>query len=89
MDTAAPSSIHEGKRIQDFNKDWVLFGAYVLTYIGTTNTVDHREVPAIALNSANNFGEYYLFSLETGKRFHSKKWTRLPIRDKIISELND
>ena len=51
--------------------------------------MEHRAVPAIALNSANNFGGYYYFSLEIGKRFHFKKWTRFPIRDKRISEVND
>ena len=89
LDTVGPSNILEGKSIHDCNKARVPFGAYVMTYICTTNTMDHRLVHAITLNITNNFGGCYYFSLETGKRFHSKKWTRLPIRDKIISEVND
>ena len=61
LDTVGPSNILEGKIIQDFIKIRVPFGAYVLTYIGTTNTMDPRAVPTIALNSVNNFGGYYFF----------------------------
>ena len=61
LDTVGPSSILEGKIMKAVNKARVPFGAYVLTYIGTTNTMDPRSVHAIALNSANNFGRYFFF----------------------------
>ena len=59
-----------------------------MLYIGTSNTMEARSVPVIALNNANNFGGYYFFSLETGKRLHGKEWDILPINNHVIDTVN-
>ena len=54
------------------------YGTYALVYIGTSNTLDSRTVPAIALRESNNNGGHYFMSLKSGKRIHSNKWVEMP-----------
>ena len=43
--------------------------------------------PSIALCESNAFDGQYFMSLDTGRRFHSKKWTQLPIDKSIIDKI--
>ena len=65
------------------------FGTYVHAYTSTTNTMEARSTPAIALRESNDFGGHYFMSLISGRRFHSREWDELPIRDEIIEKVHE
>ena len=56
-------------------------------YIGTTNTMKRRSVPAIALNESNDKRGHYFMNLYTGKRLPSYAWEELPIDNDIIEQV--
>jgi len=88
VDSVGPANIVEGRPNVDCRKNFIPFGSYAMLYIGTSNTMEARSVPVIALNNANDFGGYYFFSLETGKRLHGKEWDILPINNHVIDTVN-
>ena len=51
--------------------------------------MEARSIPAIALRESNDFGGDYFMSLILGKRFHSREWDKLPIRDEIIEKVHE
>ena len=67
----SPTTIVEGISL-DFNKHFhVIFGEYVHTFEGTTNTMKDRTVGAIALGPSGNLqGGIRCYSLLTGKVLH-------------------
>ena len=88
IESVGPANIVEGRPNVDCREKNFPFGSYSMLYIGTSNTMEARSVPVIALNNANDFGGYYFFSLETGKRLHGKQWNVLPINDHVIDTVN-
>ena len=86
-DTMSPSMIVEGKANPDLSHKRITFGSYAMVYIGTTNTMKRRSVPAIALNESNDRGGHYFMNLYTGKRLHSYAWEELPIDDDVIEQV--
>jgi hypothetical protein len=67
----SPATIVEGVML-DFNKHFhLIFGEYVHTYEGTTNSMKDRTVGAIALGPSGNIqGGVRCYSLLTGKVLH-------------------
>ena len=61
-----PSTIVMGTPQPAFNKPQFPFGSYAMVYVGTRNDITSRSIPAIALQESNDFGGFYLMSLETG-----------------------
>ena len=55
--------IVDGKVNPNFNHKQITFGSYAMVFIGTTNDIKRRSVPAIALNESNDHGGYYFMSL--------------------------
>ena len=84
----SPSTLVTGSPQPNFNKKRVPFGSYVMAYKGTKNDMSARAIPAIALRESNDFGGFYFLSLETGNRFHSKKWDVLPISSQTIDKVH-
>ena len=84
----SPSTLVTGTPQPDFNKRRVPFGSYVMAYKGSKNDMSARAIPVIALRESNEFGGFYFHSLETGNKFHSKKWDRLPISSQIIDKVH-
>ena len=74
----SPATIIKGRQNPKDNIPRVAYGAYALVYIGTTNTLDSRTVPAIALRESNNNGGHYFMSLKSSRRIHSNKWVEMP-----------
>ena len=66
-----PATIVEGLTL-DYNTHFhVLYGEYIHTYEGTTNTLKHRTVGDIALGpSDNSQGGVHCYSLLTGQILH-------------------
>ena len=79
----SPANIIDGRPNPDYNRKMIPFGAYAMVYFGTNNTMAQRAVPAIALYEGTLDGNYF-FTLDTGKKIHSKKWDQLPISDEIL-----
>ena len=50
----SPGMIVERKQKLDMNQNRIEFGAYALVYLGTSNTMKKRSIPAIALKASNN-----------------------------------
>ena len=65
------------------------FGSYTLVYTGTSNTLDSRSTPCIALRESNNNGGYYFMSLETGRQIHSNKWVEMPTTQAQIDRVHE
>ena len=84
----SPSTLVTGSPQPDFNKRRIPFGSYVMAYKGTQNNMSARAVPAIALRESNEFGGFYFMSLDTGNRFHSRKWDTLPISSQAIDKVH-
>ena len=88
-DTMSPAMIVEGKQNPDMSLKRISFGSHAMVYIGTTNTMKRRAVPAIALDESNDHGGYYFMNLYTGKRLHSYNWEELPIDDETIDRVEE
>ena len=85
----SPSMIVTGAQMPDYNIKRIVFGSYAQVHLGTTNTMKHRSVPAVALRSSNESGGHYFMSLLSGKRIHSHNWTELPIDDDVIARVEE
>jgi len=83
-----PATIVLGRPPPDFSNNMSPFGAYVMAFTGTENNMTARSVPSIALRESNEAGGQYFMSLNTGKRFHSKKWQVLPFNQDIINKVH-
>lgn len=71
MDNVSLAMIVEGRGCHANSMRRVPFGSYVLANMDTTKNMNTRAVHAITINRSNDFGGYYFYSLETGKRIHS------------------
>ena len=87
--TMSPSMIVTGAQMPDYNIKKIVFGSYAQVHLGTTNTMKHRSVPAIALRSSNESGGHYFMSLLSGKRIHSHNWTELPFDNDVIVRVEE
>ena len=65
------------------------FASYALVYTGTSNTLDSRYTPCIALRESNNNGGHYFMSLETGRQIHSNKWVKMPTTQVQIDRVHE
>ena len=88
-DTLSPSTIVTGKPKLDLSKDKIVFGAYALVYIDTTNDIKSRAVPAIVLRRSNNAGGHYFMSLYSGMRIYGYKWKELPIDEYVLARVEE
>ena len=52
-DTLSPANITQGLPNPNLNHKRIVFGSYAMVFIGSTNTMKRRSVPAIAINSSN------------------------------------
>ena len=82
--TMSPATIVTGAPKPNMKHKHIVFGSHAMVFIGTTNKMDSRSVPAIALNASNNHGGHYFMSLYSGKRIHSYEWKEVPIDDDVI-----
>ena len=81
------SNIIDGTQNPDCNRKRIVYGAYAQVYNGTTNNMQSRTTPAVALYESNGFDGQYFMSIDTGCRIHSKKWTQLPVDDTVIFKI--
>ena len=65
------------------------YGSYALVDICTSNTLENRTVPAIALRESNNNGGHYFISLKTGKIIHSNKWLEIVTTHRQINRVHE
>ena len=82
----SPSNIIDETQNTDCNWKRIVYGAYAQVYNGTTNNMQSRTTPAVALHESNGFDGQYFMSIDTCCRIHSKKWTQLPVDDTVISK---
>ena len=87
--TISPAGIVTGRNSPDFNNKYIPFGAYAWAYTKTTNTMEMRRVPGIALGPSNEWGGQYFMSLYTGKKIHSYDWVETPIDEDVISRVEE
>jgi len=76
-----------GRPNPDYNSMKIEFGMYAQVFEDNdpTNTNTSWTTGAIALNpTGNEQGDYYFMSLSTGKQLSRKKWTALPMPNKVI-----
>ena len=67
----SPITIVEGLKVDFYKHFHVIFGEYLMTYDGTTNTMTKRTTGAIAMGPSDNLqGGIRCFSLATGKILH-------------------
>ena len=58
-----------------------------MVHSGTSNTMNSRSTPAIALGESNDMTDFLLVSLDTGKRLHCNKWVECSLPDSTIREV--
>ena len=85
----SPSLLVEGRGPMKYDKLPLTFGAYVMVYTGTDNTMSARGIPAVALHSSNDSTGFYFMLLMTGHKINCNKWISLPIPDSLIDEVED
>ena len=66
--TMSPASIVLGHQKPDMNIKRLPFGAYAMAYTQTSNNMQTRSVPGIALSEANEKGRQFFMSLYTGEK---------------------
>ena len=59
LDGPSPTMLVQGDDRSDYKVKRIGFGTYIMTYVGTNNTVETRAVPAISSQQSNVFGGYY------------------------------
>ena len=89
-DRMSPGTIVTG-RIYDYNMlcgPETMFDEYVQTHEQTDNTMNESTVSAIILRPSGTIqGNYYYYSLVTGKRLHRRKYTPLPMPQDAIDRV--
>ena len=85
----SPATIVEGRQNPRDDVLRIPFGLYALVYTGTSNTMNSRSTPCIALRESNNNGGHYFMSLETGRRIHSNKWVEMPTTQVQIDRIHE
>ena len=83
----SPAGIVEGRMLPNANKKMIIFGAYALVYVQTSNDMKTRAIPAIAVQPSNNGDGHYFMSLQSGQKIHSSKWKELPINDEVVNRV--
>ena len=83
----SPANIVDGSINPDCQRKRIVYGAYALAYAGTNTNMTSRAVPAISLYESNDFDGQFFMNLETAQRFHSKRWSQLPIDDTVIDRI--
>ena len=84
----SPAMTVDGKDRPRDDIQRIAYGKYAMVYIGTRNDMTSRTVPAIILRALNGVGGHYFMSLETGKRIHANKWTKMNIDINIINKVH-
>ena len=57
----SPVAIILGRGCPDFSKKHIAFGSFAMVYNGTSNNMESRTVPAIALKPSNQHGgEFFM-----------------------------
>jgi hypothetical protein len=88
-DTMSPREIIVGQKV-DYNQHCKYqFGQYVQTHEQHDNTMVPRTIGALALRPTGNAqGNYYFFSLSTGRVINRTHATVLPMPDDVIERVN-
>ena len=84
---AIGSIMFEAKPKLDLKRKVITFGIYALVYTGTSNRMNLRAVPAIALRQSNSAGGHYFMSIHSGKRIYGYNWDELPIDNYVIERV--
>ena len=88
-DVLSPAAIVLGRHNVDFSTTKIEFGAHVMVYTTTDNTMKERSIPSIALRPSNDAGGYYFMSLYTGEKIHAYHWTEVPIDKGVIDRVEE
>ena len=86
----SPSSLVTGEAAPDYHLVSTLdFGDYVHIYEGTSNKMEPRTQPAIALYPSGNLtGGWFFMSLLTGKSIHRRQYTILPAGNDVVTRMH-
>ena len=87
--TPSPATIVKGRQAPRDDVSRIPFGSYALVYTGTSNTLESRSTPCIALRESNNNGGHYFMSLCSGRRIYSNKWVEIPITQDQIDQVHE
>ena len=88
-ETISPGMIVEKRTPVKIHDKMITFGAYALVHMGTTNAMNGRNIPAIALRASNHGGRYYFMNLETGQKIHAHVWTELPLPEGTVKHVEN
>jgi hypothetical protein len=88
-DTMSPRMIITGQTV-DFNRHCKFeFGQYVQTHEQHDNSMAPRTIGALAMRPTSNAqGNYYFFSLSTGRIINRAHATPLPMPDDMIERVS-
>ena len=88
-DDLSPHTIITGQTV-DFNRHCKYeFGEYVQTHEQHDNSMAPRTIGALALRPTGNAqGNYYFFSLSTGRVINRMHATKLPMPDDVIERMH-
>ena len=89
LDQPSPARLVSGDGKPNYKMRRVEFGAYAMVYVGTSNNMESRAVPCIAMDESNIFGGHRFLSLESGKVLHSNKWVCAPMDEFIIERIEE
>ena len=67
----------------------MFFGSYDMFYTGTTNTLNRRSIPSIALREYNEDEVHFFMSLYTRKDILSDDWVELPIDHEVFKTVEE
>ena len=79
-------------RTHDYNEicgPGSMFGEYVHTHESTNNTMQECTVGALASRPSGNVqGSLYYYSLITGRRFHRRRCTQIPMLQEVVDRVH-
>ena len=87
--TLSPATLVLGHPKPDMNGKRLPFGAYVIVYQSTTNDMNSRGTPAIALSEDNGAGGHFFMLLHSGRKIHAFSWEELPVHDDVIQRVEE
>ena len=87
--TMSPATIVQGLPKPNMKYKRITYGAHAMVFMGSSNKLNARSVPAVAMNASNEHGGHYFMSLYSGKRIHSYEWKELPIDEDVISRVEE
>ena len=87
--TLSPRALLTGKTWSYTTHCKLEFGDYVQTHEEHDNSMAARTIGAIALRrTGNTQGDYFFFSLTTGRVLNRGRWTSLPMPNEVIDRIH-